>query len=362
MANQEHLAILKQGIETWNAWRRRHVDVEPDFSNADLHGWNLRGGYFSGANLSGADLSEADLRDAELGWVGLDLDYQHAPANLSFALLEKADCRNARLSLVKPISLHAKEALFTNADLSWADLSHAEMSETDMRKAKMGQANLTHVDLRKADLREADLSGVRLHSTNLIYANLTGCRVAGIDAQSVHLWDTIQIDLNISIFQLAPIIVDSLQIAQFVNLYRGNPVLQDVLDIGPSTKLVLLVGGFGEKRKHILEAFKTALRQREIIPIFYDITQEKKRNINDLLRELVSLVRFVLVDVSEPAPFLQALEPILPALPAVPLHMIMQAPEEERVREAFFKTYPWIAEPQLYNGADDIADVVRKYL
>ncbi|HVB23497.1 MAG TPA: hypothetical protein VNG51_16280, partial [Ktedonobacteraceae bacterium] len=124
----------------------------------------------------------------------------------------------------------------------------------------------------------------------------------------------------------------------------------------------LLLGGFTDERKHILEALKTALRQRHIIPVFYDITQEKERNINASLRELVPLARFVLLDVSEPASFVRALEPILPTLPAVPLHLIMQAPKEERVREAFFETYPWMAEPQYYDGADDIDGLVGQYV
>ncbi|HVB24542.1 MAG TPA: hypothetical protein VNG51_21580, partial [Ktedonobacteraceae bacterium] len=74
------------------------------------------------------------------------------------------------------------------------------------------------------------------------------------------------------------------------------------------------------------------------------------------------LARFVLLDVSEPASFLQALEPILPTLPAVPLQMIMQTPKEEHVREAFFETYPWMAEPQYYDGADDIDGLVSYYM
>ncbi len=362
MANDEHLAILKQGIETWNAWRKQHLDVEPDLRDADLRGWNLRGGYFSGANLSGADLREADLRDAELGWIGVDLDYQHAAANLSFVQLEKADCSNARLSLVHPLSFHAKGALFTNADFSWADLSQAEMSETDMRNAKLYHANLANVDLQSADLQGADLSYAHLRGTNLISANLTGSRVASINASGARLIDAIQIDLNLSFPQIAPVFVDSLKIAQFVNLYQRNATLQDVLDIGPSSKLVLLVGGFREERKHILEALKTALRQRNIIPIFYDITKEKERNIKTSLRDLMLLARCVLVDVSEPDAFLGALEPILPTLPAKPLHMIMQAPTEEGVLKAFFDTYPWVVELQYYEGSENIDEMVGRVL
>ena len=29
MANQEHLDILKQGVDVWNQWRRRHPPLAP---------------------------------------------------------------------------------------------------------------------------------------------------------------------------------------------------------------------------------------------------------------------------------------------------------------------------------------------
>lgn len=362
MANQEHLGILEQGIETWNAWRKQHREVKPDLSEADLRDWNLRGGYFSGANLTGANLSWADLREAQMGWVHVAPDYLEEAANLSFAQLEKSDCRNAHLFRVKPLALYAKKALFTEADFSGADLSQALMNETDMRNTKLCDAILFAADFQGADLREADLSGAHLHLTNLYDANLTGCRVAGIDAVGAYLDGAIQLDLNLSIFQLAPVIVDHLQIAQFIYLYQRSTSLQNVLDIGPSSKLVLLVGSFCDVRKHVLEAFKTALRQREIIPIFYDIAQENKLAINEIVRDLASLARCVVVDVSEPTSFLGALEPVLPSLPPVPLHFIMQAPKEEGVLQAFFETYPWVGEPQYYEGVENIDEMVGRYV
>ncbi len=35
MANEEHLKILKQGVEAWNAWREDDLDVFPDPTGAD---------------------------------------------------------------------------------------------------------------------------------------------------------------------------------------------------------------------------------------------------------------------------------------------------------------------------------------
>ncbi len=36
MANQEHLIILKQGVNVWNKWRQEHPRIKPDLSNVDL--------------------------------------------------------------------------------------------------------------------------------------------------------------------------------------------------------------------------------------------------------------------------------------------------------------------------------------
>jgi hypothetical protein len=50
MANADHLKVLEQGVDAWNAWRRES-SVRPDLRGADL--WK--------PNLGGADLHEADL-------------------------------------------------------------------------------------------------------------------------------------------------------------------------------------------------------------------------------------------------------------------------------------------------------------
>jgi hypothetical protein len=30
MANEEHLAILRKGVEAWNAWRKENPDIRPE--------------------------------------------------------------------------------------------------------------------------------------------------------------------------------------------------------------------------------------------------------------------------------------------------------------------------------------------
>ena len=68
MANQEHLQILKQGVEAWNEWRKDDGDItRPDLDRADLRGADLSGADLSEAHLWGADLRGANLASASLG-------------------------------------------------------------------------------------------------------------------------------------------------------------------------------------------------------------------------------------------------------------------------------------------------------
>jgi hypothetical protein len=62
MANEEHLAILKQGVEAWNQWRRENPSIVPDLAETDLTSRNL-----NGANLSKARLIRRLVVDYPLG-------------------------------------------------------------------------------------------------------------------------------------------------------------------------------------------------------------------------------------------------------------------------------------------------------
>jgi uncharacterized protein YjbI with pentapeptide repeats len=96
MADQEHLALAKQGVEALNAFAERNPDVILDLSEADLAGMPLSGLRMHGANFAGANLERADLRRALLNG-----------ANLTCANLRRADLSGAS---------------FHRADLAGADL------------------------------------------------------------------------------------------------------------------------------------------------------------------------------------------------------------------------------------------------
>ena len=65
MANPEHIAKLKEGVEAWNKWREENRKIVHDLIGAKLSEAKLSGANVIQANLSEADLIEADLRDAQ---------------------------------------------------------------------------------------------------------------------------------------------------------------------------------------------------------------------------------------------------------------------------------------------------------
>ncbi len=60
MANQEHLALLKQGVEVWNKWRKKNPGIRSDLRQAHLYIEN------ENQNLQG-DRNMADNRTIHMG-------------------------------------------------------------------------------------------------------------------------------------------------------------------------------------------------------------------------------------------------------------------------------------------------------
>ena len=61
MANDEHIALLKKGVDAWNAWRLKNLDIPPDLSDANLSEARLVEANLIKANLIKANLGEANL-------------------------------------------------------------------------------------------------------------------------------------------------------------------------------------------------------------------------------------------------------------------------------------------------------------
>jgi uncharacterized protein YjbI with pentapeptide repeats len=204
MADPDQLALLKQSVYEWNAWREAHPDVRVNLNRANFSGAYLIGARLSNTNLLQADLryidfSRATLNEARLSNTnllqadlsGADLtraDLNGASltrANLSYANLSKADLNGARLS-----KANLSGARLSNTRLDGADLTKANLSGVGLSGVSFTMANLSGISLSRADLRKADLRGADLRKANLSRANLSGADLRGTDLSEADLRGT----------------------------------------------------------------------------------------------------------------------------------------------------------------------------
>jgi uncharacterized protein YjbI with pentapeptide repeats len=367
MANDEHVAMLKKGVDAWNAWRNKLVDENilwfPDLSGADLRETDLKEADFTGVNLSearlnGVDLTKAYLNAANLSGANLAGAYLREAklngANLAGAILGEADLYSADLT-----GANLTGANLTKTFLGWADLHSANLSGAYLREANLNSANLSGANLSGADLSGADLQTAALVDTDLTGADLTGCRVHGVSAWNLKLDGAKQQNLVITAPKEPEIAVDNIEVAQFIYLLLHNEKIRDVIDtIGK--KGVLLLGRFTEGRMVVLERVREKLRALGFVPMVFNFDKPETKDFTETVRLLCNLSKFVIVDITNPrsAPLeLQA---------TVPDYMVPFAPILQQGEQPFSmfvdlqNKYDWVLKPVVgYPSVDRLIEVLE---
>ncbi|HEX4697448.1 MAG TPA: pentapeptide repeat-containing protein [Candidatus Udaeobacter sp.] len=353
MANEEHLKILKQGVEQWNKWRlenegaRLETFIRPDLSGANLIGADLIGtdlidAYLSFADLSGANLSGAELVDANL--IGAYL----SGANLIGANLIGANLSGANLSGINLIGAY----------LGGANLSGANLSGANVNGANLNGANLNGANLTSADLTDADLSRTGLVETDFTNATITGCRTYGASAWNVKLAGTVQDNLVITKQGEPVVTVDDLEVGQFIYLLLHNEKVRDAIDtIGK--KGVLLLGRFTGGRIAVLERLRKELRKRDFMPMVFNFDKPETKDFTETVRLLAGLSRFVIVDITNPRSAPLELQATVPEY-MIPFVPILERGEEPfaMFRDLWIKHREWVLDPIRYPSVDRLIEVL----
>jgi uncharacterized protein YjbI with pentapeptide repeats len=356
--NEKHLAILREGVETWNAWRKENADEPPpDLSKANLSKANLSRANLFKANLTGASLIEANLYeatliDANLSGANTSLSGANfTGANLSNANLFKANLAGANLSRARLFNANLIEANLSKANLTMAILSVANLAGANLIEANLSAANLSGANFTGANLAGASLIEAVLVKTGLRKTNLTKCWVYGLSAWDVELDGAVQTNLRITRPDEPEITVDDLEVAQFIYLLLNNQNIRHVIDTITS-KVVLILGRFTPERKPILDAIRDELRKRDYLPVLFDFDKPSNRDITETVSTLAHMAKFVIADITDARSIPQELMAIVPTLPSVPVQPLLLASQREYGMFEHFKRYPWVLEPYLYEDQD----------
>ena len=311
----------------------RAVLTNADLSAATLLSVWASAADFTGARLAGADLRMADLSDARL--VGADL----TDAKLMGTQLFDADLTGARLA---------------GAVFNGAGLMRACLADTDLTGIDLSMANLSFANCRGATLVETNLAGALLVRTDFTGARLHGALVFGTAAWDVILDEADQKDLRVTRLGQPRVVVDNLEVAQFVYLLLSNQRIRAVLETVTS-KAVLLLGRFSPERKPVLDALREALRQRGWVPVMFDFEPVASRDFTETIQILAGLARFVIVDLTDARSAPQELASFVPQLPSVPVQPIIQSGHEPWAIFADLPArYAWVRPPHVYDDVDGL--------
>jgi uncharacterized protein YjbI with pentapeptide repeats len=317
-----------------------------DVTQANLSGANLRGANLSGANLRGANLSKASLNRANLEAE----DFLNLPKTAFEHLFQERGFRVEGDTLLTNLS----GANITEADLSGANFYRADLSTADLHGANLHGANLSAANLSSANLRGADLTVVTLVNTDLTGADLTGCRIFGLSAWGLKLDGAKQQNLIITGENEPQITVDHIEVAQFVYLMLHNEKIRDVIDTITS-KAVLILGRFTDKRKAVLDALREDLRKRDYLPILFDFDVPATRDITETVTLLARMSRFIIADLTDPSSIPKELEAIVPSL-AVPVQPLLEGPSRPFAMFKDLWKYDWVLPVYQYEGLEQLLE------
>jgi len=257
-------------------------------------------------------------------------------------------------------------ALLNNANLRKADLRGAKINDARAPYAifndcKLAGAYLWGSDFREADFRGANLTGANLRNSQLVRAKfqkatLVGCSVFGVAAWEVELDGAIQRDLNINRPDAPAILVDDLEVAQFIYLLLDNSRLRRVIDTITS-KVVLILGRFTPERKFVLDALREYLRKSDYVPIVFDSQVPRSRDTTETVTLLARMARFILADLTSANSIGKELEAIIPSL-AVPVQPLMEGSDEPYSMFPDYWKYHWVLPLHRYNNVDELLDSV----
>lgn len=298
MADQKLVDLFLSDKDAWERWRNENPEGGFDFAGVDFRDKNLPGSYLIGGNFFGADFRGA---------------------NLSGSRFEGAYCHGAKFDGANLAKVNFLEAGLTQASFNSADLSNAVLVDTRLAQTSFVRAILRGARLEKAQLVQTDFTG----------ADLSGCRVYGISAWDVVLDDCIQTDLEIckDLGAIAPtLVVDTLELAQFLYLMLSNEKLRHVIDMITS-KVVLILGRFAPPYKDTLDSLRIELRRRGFVPVLFDFDKPTSRDFTETVSLLGHMSRFIVADISSPRSVPHELASLVPRLLSVPVQPLLHEDE-----------------------------------
>jgi hypothetical protein len=272
-------SILKErGVEGFNNWAREN----------DRYGLDLRG-----IRLSNLDLHRINLKKARLDRARL------LKVNFNEAILAGISMDNSKITDVNFENSEMIDACIQNSKINGGSMANANLYGAHLKKTKLIDTDMSYTNLNGADLKAATLDNIKV----------TGTSAWAVDIDS----ETKQSNLKIVPFfypfqkvlyegdDSIVITCNDIETAQLLYLLtrrnekdRSEKVRQVIDSV--TDKIVLILGNFRRDRKLTLKKIRQKLSEMNYVPVIFDFSVPKNRDMVETVAILAGLSRFVIAD------------------------------------------------------------------
>jgi len=358
MKRTEFVQLIQSGIDNWNRWRENRRNIETQLENTGY--LNFTKSHLTAQDFTGADLTRVTLNRSTL-----------RRANFTKALLDKSNFCYSNLSGATFSGVTSELVDFAGSDLSAAKFSDIRFIKSNFKTSQINNATFSESIISESRFRETTFRNTTFNQVEIIdcdlqYATFINCRfinssLINCDVYGVSVWDcifesVIQSDLNIGRIGHPRITVDDLEMAPFISLLLAHEKLRSVIT-SLTQRGVLLLGRFRDDGHAQLRQIANSLKSLNYLPIIFDFDCPEHRDTTETIITLVSLVKFVVADLSGPSvPYELA--------KTVPHFMIPFVPIVAKGTKIFsmFKDllkYPWVLQPIEYETIDVVVSDIQ---
>ncbi len=157
------------------------------------------------------------------------------------------------------------------------------------------------------------------------------------------------------------IIVDNIEVAQFIYLLINNEKVRGIIDT-ISSKVILILGRFTDNRKKILDSIRSELQQRNYTPIIFDFDRPASKDLTGTVEILARMAKFIIADLTDPRSIPHELATIVPFLRTTPVLPIRLARSDGYTMFDDLQSYDWVLNAYEYEDEESLISELQKII
>ena len=278
MNNDDPAKILMKGSKVWNAWRKNNLIP---ISFAKPFWYNCPGP--GGKQLKGIN----QLNFSQMNFFNISIYNAYA---------EGLDLRNSTF-----IDTHFEEGDFSRTNFSGATFHNTKFNKTILTGANFDGATFVNCNLNRVNLVEASFRVQEITETVVYGISAWDLQTSDDMKQSkLVIEKTYELYSDIIRQGKVPMMVDNIELAQFIHYLSNHKKMRDTLNI-LNDKGVLLLGQFRNGGLERLYSIREWFHQKGYMAMIFDFTRPDYLSLTDTIVTMAGLSKFIVADLSGPS-------------------------------------------------------------